>query len=477
MQLTFSIPLPEPFDLRTQFLEEAQLIYEEVMGNKIAGELLVDLKTAVDRQGSKLSTPREVKLALNGIRFVFPQIKDDVYFPDFCRLHLIKTTHYKLYQWLESYLSVRSVLVTGDATVASDERAEMGKVLKKLLPSEGVGSAQSIWSLQRFVPGVSNQKKPEESVFNRAGTMSVSKTISLKRLGSPLHYRFYFALTGPKTVMSDNDFNSLLELARSDVEKLVSRLSEEVEKRRGSGKTWFEHVLDRLDDGCISNLDEKQLEGFLLAFADMMDTAISVGNNQDFFFVTVDQAADSAAQCCLSRLQVLNPDKQAETVRKIASDGKAINWLVGYFFRNQLFRHGKVGDKAEHPDQWEISEKVLDQAIEILRERVRQPDIKEIIPSLPDVSAYLYGWINISENDDAVAWVQKYCESDEGFLKILDHLRGWAMSDRVYYPLSAESVSRFLDWNETTMRLKQLKDGEFSEKVAELEMAIKQSRH
>ncbi|NYS76948.1 MULTISPECIES: P-loop NTPase fold protein [Halomonadaceae] len=477
VQLTFSIPLPEPFDLRTQFLEEAQLIYEEVMGNKIAGELLVDLKTAVDRQGSKLSTPREVKLALNGIRFVFPQIKDDVYFPDFCRLHLIKTTHYKLYQWLESYLSVRSVLVTGDATVASDERAEMGKVLKKLLPSEGVGSAQSIWSLQRFVPGVSNQKKPEESVFNRAGTMSVSKTISLKRLGSPLHYRFYFALTGPKTVMSDNDFNSLLELARSDVEKLVSRLSEEVEKRRGSGKTWFEHVLDRLDDGCISNLDEKQLEGFLLAFADMMDTAISVGNNQDFFFVTVDQAADSAAQCCLSRLQVLNPDKQAETVRKIASDGKAINWLVGYFFRNQLFRHGKVGDKAEHPDQWEISEKVLDQAIEILRERVRQPDIKEIIPSLPDVSAYLYGWINISENDDAVAWVQKYCESDEGFLKILDHLRGWAMSDRVYYPLSAESVSRFLDWNETTMRLKQLKDGEFSEKVAELEMAIKQSRH
>ncbi|WP_082072609.1 KAP family P-loop NTPase fold protein [Halomonas sp. KO116] len=299
VQLTFSIPLPEPFDLRTQFLEEAQLIYEEVMGNKIAGELLVDLKTAVDRQGSKLSTPREVKLALNGIRFVFPQIKDDVYFPDFCRLHLIKTTHYKLYQWLESYLSVRSVLVTGDATVASDERAEMGKVLKKLLPSEGVGSAQSIWSLQRFVPGVSNQKKPEESVFNRAGTMSVSKTISLKRLGSPLHYRFYFALTGPKTVMSDNDFNSLLELARSDVEKLVSRLSEEVEKRRGSGKTWFEHVLDRLDDGCISNLDEKQLEGFLLAFADMMDTAISVGNNQDFFFVTVDQAADSAAQCCL----------------------------------------------------------------------------------------------------------------------------------------------------------------------------------
>jgi len=477
VQLTFNIPLPEPFDLRTQFLEDAQSIYEDVMGNNAEGELLIDLKSAVDQQGSRLSTPREVKLALNGIRFVFPQIKGDVYFPDFCRLHLIKATHYKLYKWLEVYLSLRSVLVTGDATITSDERSKMGEELKKILPAEGVGSAQSIWSLQRFIPGVSMQKKAEESVFNQTSPVSISKIISLKRLGSPLHYRFYFALTGPKTVMPDNEFDSLLELARTDVEKLAKRLSEEVEKRRGSGRTWFEHVLDRLDNERISNFDEEQLEGFLLALSDMMDTAISVSNNQNFFFVKIEQTADSVSQCCLSRLKALNPDKQSETVRRIASDGNAINWLVGYFFRNQLIRHGKVGDRAENPDQWEISEEVLDQAIEILKERVRQPAIKGLIPSLPDVSAYLYGWINISGSDEAVAWVQEYCESDEGFLTILNHLRGWAMSDRVYYPLSAESVSRFLDWNETTTRLEQLKGGEFSEKVAELEMAIGQSRH
>lgn len=90
VQVTFNIPLPEPFDLRIQFLEEAKAIYFEVMGEHIEGPLLDDLRSAVDREGIHLSTPREVKLALNSIRFVYPQVKDDVYFPDFCRLNLIR---------------------------------------------------------------------------------------------------------------------------------------------------------------------------------------------------------------------------------------------------------------------------------------------------------------------------------------------------------------------------------------------------
>lgn len=477
VQLTFNIPLPEPFDLRTQFLDEAKSIYEEVMGHEVEGELLGDLKSAVDQQGMRLSTPREVKLSLNGIRFVFPQIKDDVYFPDFCRLCLIKTTNYKLYQWLEEYLSVRSVLVTGDAAVANDERAKIGEELKKLLPSEGVGTAQSIWSLRRFVPGLSDEEDPQKRVFSAMSSSEMSEAVSLKRLGSPLHYRFYFALTGPKTVMADDDFNSLLELAKTDFEQLTLRLSEEVMQRRRSGKTWFEHVLDRLDDACISRLDEDQLVGLLLSLSNMMDIALKEDGDHRAFSLSLNEIANLIMKSCLSRLQDLDPDRQDKTVREIASDGEAINWLVGYFFRSQLFRHGKVGDKAENADQWEISEEVLDRAIGILKERIRQPATKKLIPDLPDVSAYLYGWLNTSGNDEAVEWVRDYCKRDEGFLNILNHLRGWAMSNKVYYPLSEESVSVFLDWKETNARLERLKDGEFREKVAELKMAIKQSRH
>lgn len=477
VQLTFNIPLPEPFDLRTQFRDEAKAIYAEVIGADADGELLNDLGLAVDREGMGLSTPREVKLALNSIRFVFPQVKDDVYFPDFCRLHLIKTTNYKLYQWLEVYLSVRSVLVTGDATVASDEKAKMGEQLKTLLPSKGPDSGRSIWSLGRFIPGVADVEEAEKRVFSTMNSAAVSEAITLKRLGSPLHYRFYFALTGPKTVMSDDDFNGLLELARANVLQLSIRLTEEVMKRRSSGKTWFEHVLNRLDDECISALDENQLVGIVKALSGMMDCAMKEAGEHRAFSISIDGIANIVIKSCLNRLHALNPDAQAETVRQMAREGQAINWLVGKFFRSQLFRHGKVGNEADSPDQWEISEEVLDEAIEILKARVSEQVTKELISNLPDISAYLYGWLNITEDDQAIDWVREYSDTDEGFLRILNHLRGWSMSDKVYYPLSKDAVERFLDWDETTARLDGLKDGEFADQVAELQLAIEQSRH
>ncbi|ABM17335.1 P-loop NTPase fold protein [Marinobacter nauticus] len=475
VQLTFNIPLPEPFDLRTQFRNEAKAIYFEATGVDLDGAILHDLTYAVDREGMGLSTPREVKLALNSIRFVFSQVKDDVYFPDLCRLHLIKTTNYKLYKWLEIYLSVRSVLVTGDATVSEDEKTKMGEELKMLLPASGPGSVHSIWSLARFIPGVVDTEKVSERVFNAINSSAISEAVRLKRLGSPLHYRFYFALTGPKTVMPDEDFNAILELARNDIDQLESRLAAETMKRRDSGRTWFEHVLDRLDDDCISSLDESQLSGILHALSGMMDIAMKEDGEVRSFALSLDGIANIVAKRCLVRLRELNPEKQANTVRSMAQDGKAINWLVGKFFRSQLFNHGKVGERAERPEQWEISEDLLDDIIEILRKRLSEQDIKNLIPNLPNVSAYLYGWMNLTDDDQAKNWVQEYSESDEGFLDILNHLRGWAMSDKVYYPLSEKTVSSFLDWNEVKTRLDGMQSGEFSDKAAELQQAIEQA--
>ena len=476
VQLTFNMPLPEPFDLRAQFLDEAKAIFVESMKEDLEGQLLDDLMSAVDREGAGISTPREVKLALNGIRFVFPQVKDDVYFPDFCRLHLIKTTNYKLYKWLEVYLSVRSVLVTGDATISTDEKAKMGKELKMLLPSEDLESSGSIWSLQRFIPGVAVEEEDVSRVFNPMSPSAVSEAIGLKRLGSPLHYRFYFALTGPKTVMPDEEFNKLLELARGDVEQLTTRLAEEAVKRRNSGRTWFEHVLDRLDDECISALDEDQLTGIIQALSGMMDVAMMEDERHRVLLLSLYKIAEMVAKSCLERLRELNPEGQAAALRYMAGEGEAINWLVGKFFRSQLFRHGRVGEEAESSEQWEISEELLDEAINILKERLSQQDTKERIPNLPNISAYLYGWLDITGDDQAAEWVREYCESDEGLINILNHLRGWLLSDKVYYPLSQEAVTRFLDWGEVTERLERMQGGEFSDQAVELQLAIEQSR-
>ena len=475
VQLTFNIPLPEPFDLRAQFLNEAKAIYAEEVG-ELEGEQLKDLRSAVDREGMSLTTPREVKLALNSLRFVFPQVKDDVYFPDFCRLHLIKTTNYKLYKWLEAYLSVCSVLATEDGSVSESEKTTMGKELKVLLPAKGVDSSHSISGLQRFIPSVIDADEPEGRVFRPVYPLGVSESIRLKKLCSPLHYRFYFALTGPKTVMQDEDFNALLQLARSDVDQLSKRFIEEVTRRRHSGKTWFEHVLKRLNDECIAGLDEDQLVGVVLALSEMMDRAMREDDEYRIFSLSLGDSARAVAESSFKKLGELSPDKQAETVQHIAKDGQAINWLIAKFFRKQLFRHGRVGDESASPEDWVISDELLDKAIAILKGRVKQPAIHEKISSLPDIPSYLFGWMNITEDDQAKKWVREYSKSDEIFLKILIHLRTWVMSDKVYHVLREDSVTKFFDWDDVVARLESMEGGELSDQAADILLAISQAK-
>lgn len=477
VQLTFAIPLPEPFDLRAQFRNEAAAIFAEVIGEAPDGELLEDLASAVDREGMGLSTPREVKLALNGIRFVYPSVADDVYFPDFCRLHLIKTTNFKLYKWLEEYLSVRSILVTGDGSITNDSKATLGTSLKELLPSEEIGASRSIWALRQFIPGVRTNEDASKRVFSEVSLREAGDAIELKRLGSPLHYRYYFALTGPKTVMPDDDFNQLLEFARSDLPSLKARLEHHARSLRQSGRTWFEHILDRLDDAFVSKLDKETVAGIVLAMSDTMDFVIATDNKPRAFAFSVTSTAVRVAERLLVRLRTVDQEAFEKVSKEVAEKGTALNWLVGNFFRDQMWDHGRVGDRPSQPGQWVFTDDFLDVLLEIMRTRLSSTEVQEKIAEMPDVSTFLFGWRDISGEAEAQEWVASNSATDEGFLSILDHLRSWAMSDSVYYPLHKSSIEAFFDLESTVARLAALRGGAHGELVRELETAMEQARH
>ncbi|MWD26877.1 NTPase KAP [Aquicoccus sp. SCR17] len=477
VQLTFSIPLPEPFDLRTQFRNEAENIFAEVTGEPPVGELLEDLASAVDREGMGLSTPREVKLALNGIRFVYPSVAEDVYFSDFCRLHLIKTTNFKLYRWLEEYLAIRSILVTGDGTITKDSKLTFGTALKELLPSEEIGASRSIWALNQFIPGIRANEDASERVFSEVSLKEAGDAIELKRLGSPLHYRYYFALTGPKSVMSDDDFNQLLEFARSDLPSLRVRLDHYARDLRQSGRTWFEHILDRLDDSFVAKLDEETVAGIVLGMSDTMDSVIATDNKPRPFAFSVKSTAVRVAERCLVRLRNLNQETFEKVSKEIAAHGSALNWLVGSFLREQMWSHGRVGDHRSQPGQLVYTDDFLDVLLEIMRERLSSTEVHDKIAEMPDVSTFLFGWRDISGEAEVRYWVAKNSATDEGFLVILNHLRGWAMSDRVYYPLHKSSIEAFFDFDSAVSRLEALRESAHGERVRELESAIEQSRH
>lgn len=474
VQLTFSIPLPEPFDLRMQFRNEALEHYRTVTGSEPDKDLLDELNSAIDYEGMDLATPRQVKLALNSIRFVFPALSSLVYFPDLCRLHLIKTCNRPLYDWLESYLSVRSVVVAGDALLNKEGKAKMGKDLKRILPSDDPSSSKSIYHLGSFIPGLTRHKEAEKCVFGSVSERDVQRSIDRRRLGSPYHYRYYFALTGPKTALPDEKFKEMLDLARNGDSRLEAVLSEYALVKRQSGKLWFEHVLTRFDELTDQKADAREISGIIVAVSNMMDVALANDVERGGFSISIDRLADHVVGRLFKKLAELDSASFSETAQRISREGKAINWLVGRFFRSEVWDHGRVGERRLPEQDWTFSESFLDVLLGIVKERIASYVAQEDLMQLPKLSAFLFGWRDICGEDGPRKWIQQATIEDIGFLKVLNSLRSWAMSDHVYYPLHRSSVEAFLDLNNVTQRLEALASGEHRVMAEALQEALRQ---
>ena len=481
VQLTFQIPRLEPFELRQQFLKAAKLIYEDVHQKPLTGEMLGDLKGAVDTAGANLLTPREVKLTLNAIRFSYPSIADNVYFPDMCWMHLIKTKRYKLYQWLEEYLSVRSVVATGDGSISKDSRAEFGKRLDELLPSEDYSSSDSLYHVGQYIPGVSYYSRiyenegPEKSVFTGVSKDDEREAMLNKRIASLAHYRYYFALTGPKTVMSDDELNEALQIAKHDADALSQRLRNYAETERVYK---LEQLRFRLESELDAITDIEIIEELIKGLTDVMDIAMKNQNDDLTFNLSFNHSMVRFIEKYLKKIRESNNNRKFAMGLWMVQEGKALNWLVGMFLRSQLFDHGRVGDEAKNSEEWVFTEEELDQIVEAMIIRISSRDVQDQIKEMPKLDSYLYGWKNLSNDDgEAQSWVLEFCQSDQGFLQLLRSLRHRIISDRVYYSLPEKTVSRFLDWDETQTRLVSMQEGEHAEEAQDLIQAIELSRH
>lgn len=82
-----------------------------------------------DTYGAALSTPREIHQAINSLIFLYPGMRDFVYFPDLCLLQLIRVTNPALYDWTEHYLTERSVIETGQVCFLTERKQTSGRGL------------------------------------------------------------------------------------------------------------------------------------------------------------------------------------------------------------------------------------------------------------------------------------------------------------------------------------------------------------
>lgn len=268
VQISFSLPRPESFDLRREFISGVVGLYETVNGQPADEALTDELNRVTDLYGAALKTPREVHLALNNLRFRYNGIRDYVFLPDLCFLQLIRTTNSGLYDWTEEYLTERAIVESGDGSVSEEEQKQLVKNLGEYLSRFRSSEAQSATSLSHWVPGISGYRADNLTLFAQTGEEEKASMTARRRLGSTAYWRYYFAFSSPQNVLPPVYFDELFRKSSIPEEHpaMARELLARINSNGVSSRTWFEHILSQLTLPMINARTAAECSGLLTFF-------------------------------------------------------------------------------------------------------------------------------------------------------------------------------------------------------------------
>lgn len=461
VQVRFKVPLPEAFDLRRWVFDECIEFYYYTTGEHLPRNVFDRFQSVCDIEGSLIKTPRHVVRVINAIKLYWPPISGKVDYADLVWLQMVRIENEDFYSWIEKYL-VEYAAISDGASIHESDRIEFSKRLMSHVVSGNVGSARSIWTIKEFIPGIKMgfDVDDKERLFNTTDDSEREEFENDRRLGSPMHSRYYFSFDKPAGSLDDNTIHNFIASAvdGGELAVLVRKL---IRSKRPQGGNKFDLLLDRLN-----RMDETRLPGgavpsILMALANCMDEAgdVPVGA------FGVRWTWRSAKKLFKRLFKKLPPDQRDPMVREIFGSGEAIGWLMSELVRDQTFAHGRYGDRPVPEEDRLFSAGELDDAIGQILKRFKSADRQRIIDA-PDLLSVMYGWNQAGDEAGVREWVTEQQADDAKFLKLLSGCRGWRATDKgTDYPLNRRDLSHFLDFDQALGRLKAIsEDAEKPEK-------------
>jgi hypothetical protein len=258
-----------------------------------------------------------------------------------------------------------------------------------------------------------------------------------RRLGSPSHWRFYFAFSKPSYALGDAEITGFLSAASTKSQQGTAYLRSLLEKEHSTKGHYVEVLLDRLNDYPIEFTDDHQI-GMTMAFVEVMDD------------VPVRPFGVTDAWRLASRLlgKAVGPH-----FAEIVAKGKSINWIA-HVMRDQGFALGVINPNQSDPnDQWMTLEEFDRAKLETFR-RFRELGMPAIFDT-PFPGQILWCWILLGGKDELIASLKVAMQSDEMFVKGLAAMRIWVDSSSrgLYQRLERQTVAELLDEPAARQRL------------------------
>ncbi|MEH4929648.1 KAP family P-loop NTPase fold protein [Enterobacter cloacae] len=481
VQISFSLPRPESFDLRREFMTGVVGLYETISEKSPDEEFLSELNRVTDIYGAALKTPREVHLALNNLRFRYRGIRDYVYLPDLSFLQLIRTTNPGLYDWIEEYLTERAVVESGDGSVSEEEQKLMEQSLLECLSHFRSSEAKSITSLSRWVPGISGFQANVHKLFAQASDEEKAMMTVNRRLGSNAYWRYYFAFSSPQNVLPPVYFDELFRKSRDPEEHhaMSRELLARIDSNGVSSRTWFEHILSQLTWPMISGRTTAECSGLLAFFFNTGDEIHARYRQRNRWFSRYDLDVNRVADRLLKRMMDDDRMKAMETLLSLTKKGTALIWITNYI-RDLLWQNGLVGNRAK-PER----ERVLkDEELECIRhnfcKRLNEEELKSLFEQEGGLGGFVWAWQDLAGRESVISWVTQQSDSDKAFLLLLLSLRSHIISSTTghYLALKIKDIAHLFGGEDMLLRKLERIDSEenFPNLVKDVRTAIELSK-
>ena len=483
IQVDFKVPKPEDFDLRRWFRDEATGIVSAQLA--IAREsdrrdISRRVDEYIDRTGGRyLHTPRDVVRTLNAIKLYGPPVADLVDIPDLIWLQLVRANDPALYDWVEAY-AIGAAAVASGASVRESEGPKTVEKLKELLNRNDLSLEDVIWELHDILPGINwdvdKKKHPDGwKAFDNLSDKTVRKWVARRRLGSPQHYRYYFALVPPQGVITDDEVMKLVALASASRADTAALLATAANTKRLVGGVALDPLLSRLLSLGDEDLPVTAIPNLLYGLADVVDEASSLSGDRRWGIDWIAVTAERAFRDLLGKApKAVRP----KVIEEIFSRGKALGWIAG-LLADDIFARGLAGDDNKGSQEPFFETDEFEAAKSALINRIKSEPAEKImgVPRLPSV---LYTWKRLGSDQDVRSWSSEQTKTDEGFLSFLAKSRGWANASNIgiYYPLNKGTISDFIDYDTAVARVRKLatsaKDKKTRELAEELNVAFQQ---
>lgn len=448
VQIEISVPLPEAFDLRLWFRQEINALPHT---SDEASTWRSRLESTINIEGGRyLSTPRHVARCLDGIRFFWSALHDQVDLSDLVWLHLIKVGNSKLYHWIESYLPETAAQASGVAIVSEEERRYSLEALEGALLAEGTKVEQVRHRLTEILPGFDwgfGFGEDRSSVHAHVPKEEIASAARSRRLASPDHYRLYFAIQQPRNSPSQADFEALFAAMDASVDDMSDLLGRWSKQRLTSGASKAEAVLSRIVDADGEAFGPGRSQVLLCALAQKVDELASEHEGSDNPLAWIE------ARRVMDWLLPQLGSRRDETLDRMF-EGQALDWLT-HILRKETIAHGRVGERPSSDRLLETGE--LDRISAIMADRYRKLCLEDWTKFRRPFSA-LFAWLKIANGNGPKEKFESIIVTDEGLLSVLEILGGRVTSTSrgEYMALMKSNLTHFIDYASARARTEKL---------------------